>query len=963
MAITSSASGLRLVRASTWLCLGGATLGGLGLFGWVSGVRALTTIVPGLPPMMPKTALALLLIGGAGATHQRDEHRPWWNTLSLLAAFAVLAIGAGQLAQYALGIDLPIDRVLPSVHRPLSLGRSSPPTALALTVLAAALLLSNVRATARVTLSQWLVFCGALVAFTGLTGIILGATPLYRLTRTPVIGLSLPTAVSLFMTSMGLLLAHPNKGVMRVATSPGPGGILLRRLALPVIVAPLLLGFLITRFTADRSIVGIPIPAAMLAAAMAAVSLILLVVTSMPLDLAHRELEASRTRTRALVEQAPDGIFVADTDGRYTDVNDAGSQMLQYSRDEIVGKTIVDLLPPADIERLWQSRELLLQGASQVDEWKLRRKDGSYLPVEVSARILPDGRWQGFVRDISERKRLEAELRLSEARSTGILSLSADAIISVDAEQRITLFNEGAEKIYGYSEAEAIGASLDMLIPERFRAVHRQHVARFATIPRIARKMGMRDGVVIGLRKNGEEFPADAAISNLEVGGSPVLTVVVRDVTEQKRNESEQRFLAEVGPVLATTLDYEETLSRIAEMATRGLADFCIVDLVDERGEVRRARVVSQDPSKVWICQMLQRVPLSQGWVHLVQSALESMQPVLVARLSTQDVQELAENDDHLQTLFAAALQSAMVIPLIAAGRLLGAISFLSATPTRIYGPDDLRVARELAQRASLAVDNARLYRAAQRAIQMRDEVLGIVAHDLRGPLSLILIEARLVGLSRQGPERRTRQPAEVIERAATRMNRLIQDLLDVTSIEAGQLSIERNRLAGAQLVSDALEVHRALASSAGIEFRLAMSPEVPEIWADRDRLLQVFDNLIGNAVKFTAPGGSITIGAAPRDGDVLFWVADTGPGIAIEDQARLFDRFWRAQHTKRAGAGLGLVIVKGIVEAQGGRVWVESAPARGSTFYFTIAAAPPMEQTTDDPAASRLDGVPQESA
>src|SRR4029453_12526337 len=108
--------------------------------------------------------------------------------------------------------------------------------------------------------------------------------------------------------------------------------------------------------------------------------------------------------------------------------------------------------------------------------WKLRRKDGSYLPVEVSARILPDGRWQGFVRDISERKRLEAELRLSEARSTGILSVSADAIISVDAEQRITLFNEGAEKIYGYSEAEAIGASLDMLIPERFRAVHRQHV-------------------------------------------------------------------------------------------------------------------------------------------------------------------------------------------------------------------------------------------------------------------------------------------------------------------------------------------------------------------------------------------------------------------------------------------------------------------------------------------------------
>ena len=127
-----------------------------------------------------------------------------------------------------------------------------------------------------------------------------------------------------------------------------------------------------------------------------------------------------------------------------------------------------------------------------------------------------------------------------------------------------------------------------------------------------------------------------------------------------------------------------------------------------------------------------------------------------------------------------------------------------------------------------------------------------------------------------------------------------------------------------------------------------------------------MFDNLIGNAVKFTAPGGSITIGAAPRDAGVLFWVGDTGPGIAIEDQAHLFDRFWRAQHTKRAGAGLGLAIVKGIVEAHGGRVWVESAPARGSTFYFTIPAAPPMELTTGttgDPTASRIGGVPQPSA
>jgi PAS domain S-box-containing protein len=201
------------------------------------------------------------------------------------------------------------------------------------------------------------------------------------------------------------------------------------------------------------------------------------------------------------------------------------------------------------------------------------------------------------VRDISERKRLEGELRLSEAKSTGILSIAADAIISIDGDQRITRFNEGAEKIYGYSRAEAIGAPLDMLIPARFRTAHRQHIDRFATTPGTAKKMGVRDGVV-GLRKNGEEFPADAAISNLAVEGTRVLTAVVRDVTEQRRTENEQRFLAEVGPVLATTLDYEETISRIAEMATRALADFCIIDLVDEKDEIRRVKVVSRDPGR-----------------------------------------------------------------------------------------------------------------------------------------------------------------------------------------------------------------------------------------------------------------------------------------------------------------------------------------------------------------------------
>jgi len=314
-------------------------------------------------------------------------------------------------------------------------------------------------------------------------------------------------------------------------------------------------------------------------------------------------------------------------------------------------------------------------------------------------------------------------------------------------------------------------------------------------------------------------------------------------------------------------------------------------------------------------------------------------------RPSPQDVEAIPQNDDHLRALRAIALQSLMVVPLVAHGRLLGTISFLSVTPSRHFGPEDLRAADALAQRAALAVDNARLYRSAQHAIQMRDEVLGIVAHDLRNPLATIVMQAGLLQLPGPG----LRESAEVIRRAATRMNHLIQDLLDVTRLEAGQLTIEQSPMPAMQVASEAFEIQRLRASSAGLDLRLDLSEELPEIWADRDRLLQVFDNLINNAIKFTAPGGGITVGAAPKGADVLFWVSDTGPGIAAEDQSHLFDRFWQAR-TTCSGAGLGLSIVKGIVEAHGGGVWVESTPGQGSTFFFTIPTAPSIEHTFTEP-------------
>jgi signal transduction histidine kinase len=223
----------------------------------------------------------------------------------------------------------------------------------------------------------------------------------------------------------------------------------------------------------------------------------------------------------------------------------------------------------------------------------------------------------------------------------------------------------------------------------------------------------------------------------------------------------------------------------------------------------------------------------------------------------------------------------------------------------------------------------------AKQATQARDDMLGVVAHDLRNPLAAIATLAAV--LQARGPER---EIGDEIAHAADRMRRLIRDLIDVTLLDAGGFMIRQERVHAESLLSKVLDSQALLASSASLKLRIDAEESVSDIWADHDRLLQVFENLIGNAIKFTKPGGEIVLGVKAGAGEVLFSVADTGCGIASHQLPRVFDRFWQAPEGKRRGAGLGLPIVKGIVEAHGGRIWVQSTPGQGTTFFFTISRA-----------------------
>jgi signal transduction histidine kinase len=255
----------------------------------------------------------------------------------------------------------------------------------------------------------------------------------------------------------------------------------------------------------------------------------------------------------------------------------------------------------------------------------------------------------------------------------------------------------------------------------------------------------------------------------------------------------------------------------------------------------------------------------------------------------------------------------------------------------RRYAPEDLVLVEELARRAALAVENARLFHEAQRATRARDEMLGVVAHDLRNPLNTIVMGASTILELLPETSPLLRNHAQIVRRAADRMNRLIQDLLDVKRVEAGRLVVDPRPVTVALLVDEALEMLRPLAAAASLELLTDVAPDLPRVRADSGRMLQVFSNLVGNAIKFTPPGGRITIGVTRIDPEVRLEIADTGPGIPAEQLPHVFGQFWQGHRGDRRGIGLGLAIAKGIVEAHGGRIWVESQIGEGSRFYFTL--------------------------
>ena len=552
---------------------------------------------------------------------------------------------------------------------------------------------------------------------------------------------------------------------------------------------------------------------------------------------------------------------------------------------------------------------------------------------------------------------LEHALRLAEARLEGIVEISADAIISVDQSQTIIYFNEGAERIFGYRADEILGRPLELLLPERYRAAHPQHMREFAAGQERARRMGHRRPIS-GLRKGGEEFPAEASISRFQVGDALIFSVVLRDITERKRAEDHQRFLADVGALLGRSLDSDQTIHDAVRAAVPTLGDACIVDLV-EGGTLRHLAVAHVDLEKErQVAELRRRFPPDLAGTHPVAEAIRDRQPVILEQASDEQasddwLESVTHSPEHAVLARAVGpVAATVVVPIESHGSVLGTVSVYRER--RRYDPDDLLLVGDFARRIGLAIDNARLYERAQRAIRAREETVAVVSHDLRNPINAIrMIASNLLKMpaDRQRPES-TAEYLRIIGEAAAQADELIQNLLDASRIEAGQLRIAPRPAAVGPIVRAAADVLAPLADERGLALCAEVAAELPPVHIDAPRVQQVISNLVGNAIKFTPSGGCVTISArlageaGGARGSVEVAVSDTGSGIPPEHLPHVFDRYWQASRATRRGAGLGLPIAKGLVEAHGGRLWVESVVGEGSTFRFTL------------PVAERGDGV-----
>jgi PAS domain S-box-containing protein len=615
----------------------------------------------------------------------------------------------------------------------------------------------------------------------------------------------------------------------------------------------------------------------------------------------------SAAQLRALIDQASDGIFVADSEGRYTFANEAGCRMLGFSCDEIIGKTIVDLIPPEDVERLLHSKAQMLLGHTHIDEWRLRRKDGSWIPVEVSAKILPDGQWEAIVRDISERlaqrERLQAVLGELEDERRWLQTVINELPMGV-ALTRFdghATYNKHFEALFGMKLSPSGGNA---------QYADRVFFANGTPVPRdalLSTRVKRDEGVIVG-----EEYIVerpDGTRTHVLGSGAPVrdesgrmigAVGLLQDVSERMRAQQaireERRLLKEIFDILPVGVWLADRNGRITLSNRAGDEIWRGTRYVgpEQSGEYKSWWVETGKPLNAdeWaITRAVRHGQTSRGELLRIQCFDGSFKTIIN---------------------WATPIRSD-------SGEITGAVAVNEDVTSLQDTQEQLRA-----------------------AVREREHILAVVAHDLRNPLTSITLTAKAIqmGLSNLPSSEPVWPMIRALLEVARRMSGLVDDLLAISVSERRGSMLSLAATNAVSLLHRAAEGARHLLSVRSLTVGFSVADDLPALIVDADRIVRVLANLLDNALKFTAHGGHILLAADAVAGGVRFSVSNSGEELPTEQLSAMFRPFWQAALDDRQGAGLGLAICQAIVEAHGGTIWAEPSQGQRVRVCFVLPHA-----------------------
>jgi PAS domain S-box-containing protein len=667
---------------------------------------------------------------------------------------------------------------------------------------------------------------------------------------------------------------------------------------------------------------------------------------------AEEQLRRSEAHFRTLIENSWDVIHTVDDRDIIQYVSPSVESVLGYDPAELVGQESVRLIHPHDTFPTRAEYEKALTSEGAGIEIRVRHENGSWRIMNARGTAItnPDGKRLLVVntRDITEHKRAELALRSSEERYRLVVRATKSAIWDWDLASGDLYWN-GESHLLLRCRVTELGHRIewwyDRIHPDdRGRVVRSLETTFKGTEQTCSYEYRFRrgDGEYLTLLHH-------CWILRDPVGRAVRVIGLMMDVTERRQTEEAHMFLARASAVLDESLDLAMMLPRLARLPIPALADYCLVDLMEE-GALRRAAVAHVDPGKE-IMLFKDHVQAADGDPdqHPVVRVVRTREPVLVSDCTPAMLNRISHDEEHRKKLGSIGLRSYMILPLVAHGEVLGAITLASADSGRQYTPGSLLIAGDFAHRAALAIAHARLYQQAQEAMRAREETLGIVSHDLRNPLNTIQLSAQML-LDIADDRRSSNVKAlEIIARATRQMGSIIEDLLDLASIDSGRFVVERTNNDAASLASEAIAILQPIADQKKIQLTIEAEANLPAVECDTSKVLRVLSNLIGNAIKFSFENSDVVVRVWRSGEQVCFSVCDSGPGIREEQLSRVFDRYWQASDGDRRGIGLGLAIVKGIVEAHGGKMEVESELGRGTTFSFMLPLQSLSGQNADD--------------